>query len=234
MIIFLLFFILIFNNKCALAQFSEHQPGIIDRIEVKANKKIIFLTLDACNGKFSTPDIKLIKFLDRNNIKATLFINSEFLEKNKKLVKKLSKSNNFSIQNHGTKHVPASIDGKSVYGIKGTENIEDLIEEIENCDKVITDIIGIKPKWYRSGTAYYDTESIEIIKNLGYNIAGFAITVDEGATLPAEKVEAKMLKSKTGDILLAHLNHPKSGTRDGIIKAVKILKKSGFSFELLP
>lgn len=234
MILFLLFFILIFNSKCAIAQFSEHQPGIVDKIEVKTDKKILFLTLDACNGKFSTPDMKLIEFLDRNNIRATLFINSEFLEKNKKLIKKLSKSRNFSIQNHGTRHIPASIDGKSIYGIKGTESREKLIEEVQYCDKTVTDIIGIKPKWYRSGTAYYDTESIEIIKDLGYNIAGFAITIDEGATLPSGKVEEKMLKSKNGDILLAHLNHPESGTREGIIKAIKILKELGFYFELLP
>lgn len=234
MIVFLLYFILIFNNKYVIAQFSEHQFGIIDKIELKTDKKILFLTLDACNGKFSTPDMKLIEFLDRNNIKTTLFINSEFLRKNKKLIKKLSESNNFSIQNHGTRHIPASIDGKSVYGIKGTENREKLIEEVQYCDKAITDLIGVKPKWYRSGTAYYDTESIEIIKDLGYNIAGFTITIDEGATLTAKKVKEKMLKSKNGYILLAHMNHPESGTREGIIQAIKILKELGFYFELLP
>jgi peptidoglycan/xylan/chitin deacetylase (PgdA/CDA1 family) len=96
-------------------------------------------------------------------------------------------------------------------------------------------LVGQKPVWYRSGAAHYDEEALKIIKSLGYRVAGFSIALDEGATLASTAVRERMLTAKDGDILLAHVNAPRSGTRDGLVEALKILRKERkIKFALLP
>lgn len=229
LLLFIIILLYSFNSKSNT--FSEHQNGIIDKINV------VYLTLDICGGKTGIqPDLELIRFLKENKIKATFFINARFLEnkKNAELVLSLSKNPLFSIQNHGKEHKPASIDGKSIYGIEGTKNKEELIEEIMYNHKKLLELTGKAATWYRSGTAYYDTEAIEIIiDELKYKIAGFAITLDKGATLSSENVFKRMLQAKNGDLLLAHANHPESGTREGLKLGIKALLEKGYKFELL-
>ncbi|MDR1494995.1 MAG: polysaccharide deacetylase family protein [Rickettsiales bacterium] len=222
----------------------EHGIGIEDSITIstldgrKNRKEILYLTLDACGGKNgSEPDIKLIKYLKRNKIKATLFVSCKFLQngKNRKLIKKLARSKNFSIQNHGKNHLPALLSGKTIYGLRGTTSKNTLVEEIEQCGKMIAELTGGRPDWYRSGTAHYDEGALKVINSLGYRVAGFKITLDEGATLTSDAVRERALSAKDGDILLAHMNAPRSGTRDGLIEATKTLrKKRKIKFELLP
>lgn len=233
---FSLLLLYLFFTKNIFAEFSEHQNGIIDEIQQSdIESKTIYLTLDACGGKHgSIPDKKLIKFLIKNGIKTTLFINKRFLEKNSDYIKQIYNTGYFSIQNHGSNHIPASVDGKTIYGIKGTDSLEELYSEIMLCDDFVKKTLGVKMNWFRSGTAYYDTEAIEFINKLGYKIAGFSITADEGATLNAKKVKEKTLQAKSGFIILAHMNHPESGTREGLIDAIKILIKRGYNFEFLP
>ena len=237
-ILFLFINLFCFNIKC-FAIFSEHQAGIIDNIINKNNNnnKIVYLTFDACGGKHGMEaDLKLINFLKKEKINSTIFVTSKFLynQKNAELIKELSLLPYIKIQNHGKNHRPASINGKKIYNIRGTKDINELIEEIKNADNLILKITNKKPNWYRSGTAYYDTEVIKIINNLNYNIAGFAITLDAGSTLSKKEIVKNMLLAKNGDILLAHINHPESDTSKGIIKGIKLLKKQGFKFELLP
>ena len=94
----------------------------------------------------------------------------------------------------------------------------------------IENATGKRPRWYRSGTAFYDDIAVSVIRLLHLGIAGYSIAADEGATLPASKVEAKALAAKDGDIILAHMNHPNSGTREGLIKALTTLKANGVAF----
>ena len=49
-------------------------------------------------------------------------------------------------------------------------------------------------------------------------------------TFSKEKVENAFLKSKNGEIVIIHMNHPESQTAEGTIKAIKELKQKGFRF----
>lgn len=223
-------------TKNIFATFTEHQDGIINNI-INTNK-IIYLTFDACGGKSGSQlDMKIINFLKKNKIKSTLFVTSKFILYNNNIdtIKELDNSGYFNIQNHGKNHKPASINGKTIYGIKGTRNIEELKEEILHCNNLIYKIINKIPNWYRSGTAYYDTEAIQLINDLQLNIAGFAIAIDGGATFKKDTIVKNMKNAKNGDILLIHINHPeKQDVRNGVIKGIKYLKKQGYNFEFLP
>jgi peptidoglycan/xylan/chitin deacetylase (PgdA/CDA1 family) len=212
------------------SQWGENVTGVTARFA--SDKKEIALTLDACGGsaKSSQYDAELIDYLIRNKIPATLFINARWIDTNPEIFQKIASNPLFEIGNHGTAHRPLSVNGKSVYNIQGTRSPEEVQREIEGNSRKIEQLTGKRPLFFRSGTAYYDEEAVRIARAHGVEIAGFAIVADAGATLDAAEVARRIKNVQSGDIVIAHMNHPESGTREGIIEAVDALRGAGFTF----
>lgn len=210
-------------------QWGENVDGVKTRLDTM--DKVIALTLDACgSAKGRGVDSQLMDFLVREQIPATLFINARWIDANPELFKRLAANQLFEIANHGTWHKPASVNGRSIYGISGTKDAAELVAEIEQNAHKIEVLTGKRPKLYRSGTAYYDEVAVEIANALSHQVAGFSLLGDAGATFSAAQVTSALLKATPGDIALLHMNHPESGTGTGIIAAVPELKRRGFRF----
>lgn len=211
-------------------QWGENVTGVVTTFN--SSKKEIALTFDACGGSFrsSQYDEGLIDFLIENQIAATLFINSRWIQSNPEIFARLAANPLFEIANHGTAHRPLSVNGKSVYNIPGTASAEEVAREINSNGDLIEKLTGKRPMFFRSGTAYYDEQAVIIAHQNGVEIAGFSVLGDAGATFSAPKVAQQLLNSHSGDILLFHMNHPEGGTREGIIEGVTKLKGEGFSF----
>jgi peptidoglycan/xylan/chitin deacetylase (PgdA/CDA1 family) len=210
-------------------RWGEHVPGV--RTRLNTDEKVIALTLDACGtAKGKGVDSRLLEFLIREQIPATLFINGSWIDANPELFRKLAANPLFEIANHGIRHKPASISGRSIYGIAGTQNVAEVVEEIELNARKIETISGVRPKLYRSGTAYYDEIAVQISQGLGHEVAGYSLLGDAGATWSAAQVKAALLKAVPGDIALLHMNHPEAGTGAGIMAAVPELQRRGFRF----
>jgi peptidoglycan/xylan/chitin deacetylase (PgdA/CDA1 family) len=210
-------------------RWGENVPGV--RTRLATDEKVVSLTLDACGTAGGRGvDARLMEFLIREQIPATLFINVRWIEANPELFRRLAVNPLFEIANHGLRHKPASVSGRSVYGIEGTRDASELVEEIELNARKIEAITGVRPKLYRSGTAYYDEVAVEIVHALHHEVAGFSVLGDAGATYTAAQVRAALLGAAAGDVILCHMNHPGSGTGAGIIAAVPELKRRGFSF----
>jgi len=209
---------------------GENAKGVIAHFDT--NKKVVALTFDACGGsvKSSGYDKKLIDFLIEHKIQATLFINSRWIDTNPELFKALASNPLFEIENHGTKHKPLSLAGAKAYNIEGTKNAGEVKEEILGNDQKILALTGRKMRFFRSGTAYYDDESVQILNSLGYDAIGFSINGDAGATFSEKEIENALLKAKPGDIIISHMNHPEGQTANGYIKALTILQKEGWGF----
>lgn len=210
-------------------RWGEKIPGVRTRLDTK--DKVIALTLDACgSAKGNGVDVRLIEFLVARRIPATLFINGRWIDANPELFRQLAGNPLFEIANHGILHKPASVTGRSVYGINGTRNVPELVDEIELNARKIEAITGVRPKLYRSGTAYYDEIAVQISQGLGHEVAGYSLLGDAGATWSAAKVKAALLKAVPGDIALLHMNHPEAGTGEGLMAAVPELQRRGFRF----
>ena len=210
-------------------EWGENVSGVKTKLDT--NEKVIALTMDACGSPLGMAyDEKLIDFLKKENIPATLFINARWIDKNLNTFKTLASNPLFEIANHGLEHKPASVNGKSIYGLDGSKNIEEFVDEIELNARKIESITHKRPKYFRSGTAYYDEVAVKVSNTLHHEVIGFSILGDAGATYTKEKVENAFLKAKNGEIVIIHMNHPQSQTADGTIKAIKELKQKGFRF----
>jgi peptidoglycan/xylan/chitin deacetylase (PgdA/CDA1 family) len=208
---------------------GEKESGVISSINTK--DKIIALTFDACGGeKGNGYDSKLISYLMKENVPATLFINARWIDANPEIFQTLSKNSLFEIENHGYLHKPLSINGKSAYNIRGTSNVHEVINEVYLNEQKIQKLTGKKTKYFRSGTAFYDNVSISILKELGEKPVGFSIIGDAGATFSAEQIKVASLKAKEGSIIIYHMNQPDKHTAEGIIKSIPLLKEKGFKF----
>lgn len=199
------------------------------RLVTTGGEKAVALTLDACGGQY---DAELIHFLIDKRIPATLFVTKKWLDANPKglaIVK--AHADLFQLEDHGAAHVPAVLGaGRRVYGIAGVGDLKGLAREVQGGALAIAQSTGVMPQWYRGATAEYDQEALNAIEALGYRIAGFSVNADAGATLPMSAVIARLAKVREGDIIIAHMNKPRSQTAEGLAVGLARLQTQGFQF----
>lgn len=208
---------------------GEKIDGIITKISTK--EKIIALTFDACGGsKGDRYDEKLVSYLIKEKIPATMFLNARWIDANLNTFKMLSDNQLFEIENHGYMHKPLSVNGRSAYKIKGTKNIDEVINEVYLNEQKILKLTGRKPKYFRSGTAYYDDIAVKIVRELGEKPVNFNIIGDAGATFSVDQIMKACSTVKPGSIIIFHMNQPKGSTAEGLMKVIPFLKNKGFKF----
>ena len=94
----------------------------------------------------------------------------------------------------------------------------------------IASLTGTAPAYFRPGTAHYDDVAVQIVRQLGLTPVGFSLNADNGATSPARRVSAALTAATPGSIVLAHMNHPGSGTAAGYGAAIPALRAAGWDF----
>ncbi|MBL0385942.1 polysaccharide deacetylase family protein [Tumebacillus sp. ITR2] len=210
-------------------EWGESVTGV--RTSLKTTDKVIALTFDACGGPHGSGyDAELIYYLRQQGIPATLFINSRWIDANLQTFLALAKIPQFELENHGTQHRPLSVNGKPAWGINGTANLGDMIDEVLNNHRKMEKLLGHPPKFFRSGTAFYDEIGVKVANDLGENVAGYNVLGDAGATFNTDQVYNALINAKPGSIVLMHMNHPEKWTAEGVKKAIPVLKQKGFRF----
>jgi len=194
-----------------------------------AHVPTVALTLDACGGDF---DRDVVQFLIERRIPATFFATRKWLERNPDgLGLLLEHRDLFEIEDHGANHVPALIGaGRKVYGIAAEPDLAHLRAEIEGGADAVANATGVRPHWYRAAAAMYDAAALQTIAALGYRVAGFSLNADAGATLPRHEVAARVRAAVDGDIILAHVNKPRSEAGEGLIDGLSTLCNRGYRF----
>ncbi len=188
----------------------------------------VALTFDACGGRGgSGVDRELIDGLRREQIPATLFLNTRWIDANPEVARELAADPLFLLANHGTKHVPLSVTGQAAYGIAGTASSDDAVAEVWGNHLALTALTGTAPRFFRAGTAHYDDVAVRIVSELGETPVGFTVNGDGGATYGAATVRREVGAATAGGIVLAHMNHPESGTHVGAVQAALDLRSRG-------
>lgn len=209
-------------------QWGENIPGVITKID--SSEKIIALTFDACGSEGDGYDNEIIDFLIEQSIPATLFISGRWIDRHSEIMKDLAQNPLFEIANHGYSHKPLSVDGKSAYGISGTASVDEVVREILLNEEKLLEFTGYKPKYFRSGTAYYDEIAVKIANDLDYQVINFSVLGDAGATYSKEQIIRACRSAGPGSIIIFHMNRPERGIAAGIIEGISQLQKRGYRF----
>lgn len=218
---------------------GDRLPGIVSALPVTARgcrgprRPLAALTFDGCGnppGGASGYDADLIGVLRRFEVPATLFLSGRWIAENPSLARDLAADPLFELGNHGTRHVPLSVTGRSAYGIRGTGSAAEAVAEVWTNATTLTRITGRPPLLFRPGTACYDDVGVAITRELGLIPTGYTVNGDSGATAPAAVVERRLLSLRPGGIVLSHLNHPRGQTAEGVARALPRLLRAGWVF----
>ena len=206
----------------------EIRHRLAPRPDVQPERRVA-LTLDACSGD---ADLELLQWLAQEGLSATVFATGRWLRGQPQALERLrAHPALFSVQNHGERHVPAVVaPGRSIHGVAAAADADAVRREVREGARAVQAATGVAPRWFRGATARYDAQSLRLLAELGQQVAGFSISADAGATLGAEEVARRVARAQPADVLLAHLNRPQGGTREGLRRSLPALRARGLEF----
>jgi len=193
-----------------------------------SNGRRVAVTLDACPGHF---DMRIAPVVVAHRIKVTVFITATWMHMNPAgLAFLLAHPDVFSVQNHGAQHLPPVLSTKPIYGITPAGSYAAIKAEVLNGAAAIVAAGAPAPTWYRGAAGIYSPEAIPFIEGLGFRIGGYSLNSDEGASLPAATVAARIAAAKDGDVIEGHINQPRRASGAGIAAGLVALQAAGAEF----
>jgi len=227
-------------RKKIVAEFPNAKPGRwgefvkgVDEDIVDSSGRILALTFDACGTKYGNGfDQELIHFLDSEHIPATMFVTGLWIDANPKTFQKLASDTLFEIENHGLRHKPCAVNGETEYGIQGTLNVGQAVDEIELNNRKIQNVTGRRPIFFRSPTAFCDETCVKVAGQLGITIISYDILSGDAVPFtPAREIASNIIKNAhDGAIVIMHMNHPQWYTYEALREAIPELRKMGYTF----
>ena len=226
-------------RKKIVAEFPDAKPGKwgefvkgVDE-DIDTTCRIMALTFDACGTKYGDEyNAALIEYLRIEHIPATLFVTGLWIDANPDTFDMLAREPLFEIENHGLRHRPCAVCGETEYGIQGTLNVGQAVDEIELNNRKIQKVTGRRPIFFRSPTAFCDETCVKVAGQLGITIISYDIlSGDAVAMTPAREIADNILKNaRDGAIVIMHMNHPKWYTLQALKIAIPELRKRGYGF----
>lgn len=203
------------------------EPGLRLDTQAAGHEHDIVLTLDACGGHY---DAALIATLVRLQVPATLFVTGTWLARHADAVAQIRRHPQlFEFENHGARHVPAVIGGR-VYGMAGPADAAALRRELLEGAQALRRVCSAETHWYRGAGARYDATGMALAAEAGWRIAGYSLNADDGASAAAATVRRRLAAARAGDVILAHMNHPASGTAAGLAEGIPLVLAKGLRF----
>jgi peptidoglycan/xylan/chitin deacetylase (PgdA/CDA1 family) len=188
----------------------------------------VALTFDACSGK---TDERILQTLINNRISATIFVTARWIKRNPLAIAEIqANADLFEIENHGAKHVPLVDFPTKIFGLEAAGSTEAVRLEIEGGATAIETAFSIHPHWFRGATGFYSASAEKTIADFGYELAGYSMHGDGGASFSTRRTAKTISSAKDGDVIIAHINQPLKPAGAGVVEAVLKLKADGFVF----
>ena len=193
----------------------SNNARILPIYSVQTDEKKIAITFDAAWSADDTDE--LIRILKKHNAKATIFAVGDWVKKNPDAVKKLHKSGH-EMANHSDTHAAFS-----------KISLEEIKQEIIECNKKIEAITGTTPKLVRAPSGDYDNKSIEVAESLGMKMIQWDCDSLDYRGLSVDEMYNRVVnKVQNGSIVLFH-NGVKN-TPEALDKILEKLKADGYEF----
>ncbi len=182
-------------------------------VQKDASDKVVALSFDAAWGNEDTQ--QLIDILKKYGVKTTFFVVGDWVDKFPESVKALSDAGH-EIMNHSDTHPHMT-----------QISVEKIKEEIENCDKKIENITGVKPNLSRAPDGDYDNKVIKTLREMGHFTIQWDVDSLDWKDLSANEITERVLKKvKPGSICLFH--NAAKHTPEALPAILEGLKKEGY------
>lgn len=184
----------------------------------------VALTFDACPGGF---DRRVAEALVALGARATIFVTAVWMRQNPEGLGFLrAHPELFALENHGERHVPPVLGTGTVFGLKVAGDVASVRAEVAGGAAAL----GGRARWYRAATGFYSPEVLPVIREMGFGIGAYSFSADQGASLPAGQVTAKLAGARDGDVVVAHINQPRRASGAGVAEGVRVLRGRGAEF----
>ena len=183
---------------------------------VESEKKQIAISFDAAWGNDDTE--QLINILAEYKVPATFFVVGAWVDKYPESVKQLSDAGH-QVQNHSNTHPYMTQISK-----------EQMLDELESCNKKIEAITGKCPTLFRAPYGDYDNAVIETVEQINmFTIQWDTDSLDWKDNATPESICNRVTsKVKNGSIVLFH--NDADHTPAALPNILKCLKEEGYEF----
>lgn len=167
--------------------------------------------------------------LDRENVKATIFLGGLWAKAYPKEAYDLAHDPLIEIGNHSYNHYAFAV---GCYGL-GVINNEADKNEVEVAETAILAATGVRAKYFRFPGGCFDKVDVDTIAKLGLKVIHWDVVASDGFNNNAESIVNNVeRKVQNGSIVVFHIHDgsyaPK--TNDALVKIIPDLRKRGFEF----
>jgi len=188
----------------------------------------VAITLDACPGAF---DARVASALVQAGAPATIFVCATWMRRNRDgLAYLLAHPDVFSLQNHGARHLTCVLGERRIWGLTPAGDLAHILAEVADGARAVAEAAGHSPTWFRGAGAVYSPPALELIGRMGFQVAGFSLNGDEGASLPAAATVARIGAAGDGDVIISHINQPLRASGAGVARGILNLRQRGANF----
>lgn len=199
-------------------------PKLFERIHWRAStdKLNIALTFDDGPHPGSTPQV--LELLQRLDVPATFFLVGKHLEKHPELAREMVAAGH-EIANHTFSH--------SLFYATTRERIRN---EIRRTDRLLKNINGAEPKFFRPPAGIFTKQVLDIAEELGYEtVIGDVYPRDPHLPGKEKIVDRILRRAVAGSIIILHdggnaRRVDRSQTQGALLEIVPILKNKRFDF----
>ena len=183
---------------------------------VERDDKKIALTFNSAWGDEDIP--KILEILDKHNVKSTFFVVGTWAEKYPESLKKISDSGH-EIAAHSYNHAHYK-----------KMNYQEVIADLEKCDKAIENVIKKDINLFRGGYGEYSDDVLRAASATGRTYIQWSVdSIDYSAKSSKEIIKRVTEKTSAGDIILMHTGT--DFTAESLDELLTVLSKN---FELVP
>jgi peptidoglycan/xylan/chitin deacetylase (PgdA/CDA1 family) len=149
-------------------------------------------------------------------------VSGRFAHRNRKRLLEISKKNFVEIENHSLNHI------QHMEKLR----LEEVRKEVLENEEVLREITGKKTKFFRFPGGNYGNLSLRTVESIGYKVVHWTFPSGD----PDKRITARRLKNwvlestKSGSILIFHVNGRGYHTKDALPEIVSELAKRGFGF----
>ena len=213
-LVVLLAFSLVYIGKSDVLPVSGGKRDLpIYCVQKAEDDKVVAMSFDAAWGNEDTG--QLIEIMNKYNVKTTFFVVGGWVDKFPESVKQLSDAGH-EIMNHSDTHPHMT-----------QLTVEKMKEEVENCDKKIEKITGVKPNLFRAPYGDYNNAVVGAMRDTGHFTIQWDVDSLDWKDLSATEITDRVLKKvKPGSIILFH--NAAKHTPKALPSIIESLQKDGY------